>query len=94
MFCKAGKQAAANELYVPIDHDSGGDKTFSVPLHGLNAQPTDPPTHYGANTAVDAQMDTDIKNAGPTITRYFEADGYTWGSALQDMWLKVIEADP
>ncbi len=91
MICKVSKLSEANSIYAVIDFDSGGDKTFSIPLTDVDGQAIDPPTHFGANTVIDAQMDTDIKATGPTITKYFEADGWTWETALNDMWLQVFE---
>ena len=90
LFCNFSKQADINEIYKDIDFDSGGDKTMSIPLQEKN-QPLEAQSHWGANTVVDAEMDLDIKGAAPTLTRYFSEDGWTWETALDDMWLQVIE---
>jgi len=91
MFCKADKQTEANTYAEAFDPDDGGIHTFSMALCDSYGPSTGPASHYGANTVVDAGMDTDIKATGPTITKYFSADGWTWETALADMSLQLVE---
>ena len=90
MFCKAAKLVEANTMAGIIDPDAGGENTFFLECNSKDALPTDEVTHFAANTAIDEQMDSDIKATGPTITKYFEADGWTFETALNDMWLQRL----
>lgn len=45
-----GQKANANATWAILDPDSGGTKTFSVPL---SASGTNPPTHWGTRTVLE-----------------------------------------
>jgi len=92
MFCKVDKQVEANTFAEAFDPDIGGALTFTIlELCDSYGPATAPASHYGASTFIDAGMDTDIKATGPTLTKYFSADGWTWETALADMSLQVRE---
>ena len=98
---EAADQAAANQQAATLDPDTGGNKTFSVPLSFIGSNP---PTHYacfGVVTlatlaAIEALHASDFPNGKiyrghnpyddePAITRW------TFEDAIADMGLQVIE---
>lgn len=92
LFCKADKRIQAEAIYAQIDFGDGL-VCFPIPLCGASSPSDSPATHYGANTVIDSILDSEIKGSSPTLTRYFSEDGWTWETALKDMWLQTIESE-
>ena len=97
----ATDQGATNLKAATIDPDTGGDKTFSIPLSDSGSNP---PTHYAAFgtftpttlAQIEGLVQTDFPN-GKVYRGYCEHDTepgilrFTFEEAIADMGLQRIE---
>jgi hypothetical protein len=95
VFVTAASLGTANALMKSIDRspDWAGEKTFgSVKLSPDGSEPT---THYACNSASDFEYRSALfgTSHAPWMTIYSESEGWTWGTAFDDMDLKVIHED-
>ena len=84
---------SANAQMLPIDPDTGGDKTFGSMR--LSSTGEENRTHSACNTAATEQMTQGIFQAfqNAVWANIYDAHVWTWQDALDDMGLQVIGQD-
>lgn len=93
IFIKKQQITAANGMMIPIDPDTGGDKTFGNLR--LSADGQEPRTHSGCSMAATGAMTKGIRNAFEHVpwAKFYAGYEWTWEDALIDAGLQVIEAE-
>ncbi|GAG02287.1 unnamed protein product, partial [marine sediment metagenome] len=89
-----GKRTAMNQRMESPSHfkDSGDSSAWDRAVDLRNDNPgTGPATALGINSAVQGADRPDWEaDSIPGGTQYWEADGWTWDSALTDAGLQVV----